>query len=279
MITIGEKERAEFGQWLEELECSRATIQKYTHDVGVLAEYAGDTFCDKKYLNGFRKYLEERGYCACSINSMLAAANKFLQFVGTDWKLRYVKAQRKVFMAEHKELTSKEYAKMIQQAEAQRDDRTALLLQTLCGLGIRVSELQAITVESLEKGEAVIQNKGKVRTILIPKSLSKKLMRYCSQRGLLQGAIFITRSGKPLDCSNIWRMMKRLAKKAKVAAEKVFPHNLRHLFARSYYEKFKDIVRLVDILGHSSIDTTRIYTARSGHEERRQLDQLSLILG
>ena len=167
---------------------------------------------------------------------------------------------------------------MVRAARDNGNERLALMVQTLCALGLRVSELKAITVESLERGEATIQNKGKLRTILVPHALAKKLADYCERRGIVSGSVFVTRTGKPLDRSNVWKMLKKLAEAAKVLAKKVFPHNLRHLFARTHYAKFKDIVRLADILGHSSIETTRIYTARSGKEERRQLGQLRLIL-
>ena len=158
------------------------------------------------------------------------------------------------------------------------DRRLAMLTETLCALGLRVSELKSVTVESLEAGEANIRNKGKLRTILIPAALSRKLRGYAKSRGIVSGPLFVTRTGRAMDRSNIWKMLKRLAALAKVAGEKVFPHNLRHLFARTHYERFRDIVRLADILGHSSVETTRIYTARSGKEERRQLEQLRLIL-
>ena len=151
-------------------------------------------------------------------------------------------------------------------------------MQTLCALGIRVSELRAVTVESLRTGEAHIQNKGKLRAILLPDALCRKLAAYCKRRGIVSGSVFVTRTGRPLDRSNVWKMLKKLAALAKVLAKKVFPHNLRHLFARTHYQKFKDVVRLADILGHSSVDTTRIYTARSGKEERRQLGLLRLVL-
>ena len=278
MLMIDQNTIDGFRRWLQEREYSRATVSKYLHDVRALAEYADGVIADRSHLNGFRKYLENKGLSPSSINSMLGAVNCFLSFLGCDWKLRYIKVQRKTFLPESRELTQREYERMAQTAEAMGDRRLAMLLQTLCALGIRVSELCAVTAESLDTGEAVIHNKGKLRSILIPKSLAAKLKAYCRERGIERGQIFVTRNGKPLDRSNIWKMLKKLAALAKVAAEKVFPHNLRHLFARTYYQKFKDIVRLADILGHSSIDTTRIYTARSGHEERRQLDQLRLIL-
>ena len=278
MLIIDQNQINLFRAWLEEQEYSPATAQKYIHDVRVLAEYAKGEIRDRTHLNGFKKQLEAEKYSGSSINSMLGAVNCFLAFLGCDWKLRYVKVQRQTFLAEYMELTRREYERLTQAAENRGDRRLVMLLQTLCALGIRVSELDAITVESLDAGEAVIKNKGKLRRILIPNGLVAKLKAYCKEKGIERGPIFVTRTGKPLDRSNIWKMLKKLAALAKVAAKKVFPHNLRHLFARAYYQKFKDVVRLADILGHSSIDTTRIYTARSGNEERRQLDQLRLIL-
>ena len=209
---------------------------------------------------------------------MLGAVNAFLAFVGSEWRLKYVRVQRRVFLPADRELSQTEYERMVRAAEQQGDRRLSLLVQTLCALGLRVSELKAITVESLASGEASIRNKGKLRTILIPEALAKKLRVYCTERAITTGPVFVTRTGKTLDRSNVWKMLKRLADAAKVLAKKVFPHNLRHLFARTHYRKFKDIVRLADILGHSSIDTTRIYTMHSGKEERRQLGQLRLIL-
>lgn len=278
MLIIDQNQINLFRAWLEEQEYSPATAQKYIHDVRVLAEYAKGEIRDRTHLNGFKKQLEAAEYSGSSINSMLGAVNCFLAFLGCDWKLRYMKVQRQTFLAEYMELTRREYERLTQAAENRGDRRLVMLLQTLCALGIRVSELDAITVESLDAGEAVIKNKGKLRRILIPNGLVAKLKAYCKEKGIERGPIFVTRTGKPLDRSNIWKMLKKLAALAKVAAKKVFPHNLRHLFARAYYQKFKDVVRLADILGHSSIDTTRIYTARSGNEERRQLDQLRLIL-
>ena len=278
MLNIDQQQIDLFRAWLEEQEYSSATMQKYVHDLRVLAHYANGEIHDRAHLNGFKKHLETRQYSARSINSMLAAINCFLAFCGCDWKLRYVKVQRQTFLPENRELRQGEYERMVRAAEESGDRRLALLLQTLCALGIRVSELSAITADSLNAGEAVIKNKGKLRHILIPNGLALKLKAYCKEKKIMHGAIFVTRTGKPLDRSNIWKMLKKLAALAKVVAKKVFPHNLRHLFARTYYKKFKDVVRLADILGHSSIDTTRIYTARSGHEERRQLDQLRLII-
>ena len=278
MITINAEKIQEFTIFLNEMEYSAATISKYAHDISILSDYAGGQICDKMHLVGFRKYLEEKKYSIGSINSMLGAVNKFMEFCGVDWKLRYEKVQRKNFLPPEKELSKEEYMRLINIANELGKLRLAMLIQTLCALGIRVSELKAITVESLLCGEAFIQSKGKVRAILIPAPLVEKLQAYCHDRGIATGPIFITRTGKPMDRSNIWKMIKRLGELAKVAAKKVFPHNLRHLFVRTYYQMFGDALRLADILGHSSIDTTRIYTAHSGREERRQIAQLGLLL-
>ena len=278
MLVITDAEARRFADSLTEREYSPATIAKYTHDLRLLMDYAPNGIPGKAALVGFRAYLTERGYAPTSVNSILGAVNLFLSFLGSDWRLKYLRVQRKTFLPADRELSHKEYERMAHTAEQRGDTRLALLVQTLCALGLRVSELKAITVESLERGEATIQNKGKLRTILIPVPLAKKLQSYCAARGITSGSVFVTRTGRPLDRSNIWKMLKKLAEAARVAAKKVFPHNLRHLFARTHYAKFKDIVRLADVLGHRSIDTTRIYTARSGKEERRQLGQLRLIL-
>ena len=263
---------------LKEQEYSPATIAKCAHDVRALLQYAPEGIKDKEHLNGFRAYLEEQGYSGASVNSMLGAVNRFLAFLGSDWRLRYVRVQRRAFLPADRELSQQEYKRLVSAALNRGDRRLALIVQTLCALGLRISELKAVTVESLAAGEASIHNKGKLRTILIPEALCRKLRAWCHERGILTGCVFVTRSGRALDRSNVWKMLKRLANAARVLKKKVFPHNLRHLFARTHYAKFKDIVRLADILGHSSIDTTRIYTMRSGKEERRQLGQLRLIL-
>jgi len=278
MLVITDAEARRFTDSLTEQEYSPATIAKYAHDLRLLMDYAPDGIPEKAALVGFRAYLTERGYAPTSVNSILGAVNVFFEFLGLDWKLKYLHIQRKAYLDADKELSHKEYERMVRAARDNGNERLALMVQTLCAIGLRVSELKAITVESLERGEATIQNKGKLRTILIPHALAKKLADYCERRGIVSGSVFVTRTGKPLDRSNIWKMLKKLAEAAKVLSKKVFPHNLRHLFARTHYAKFKDIVRLADILGHSSIETTRIYTARSGKEERRQLGQLRLVL-
>ncbi len=210
---------------------------------------------------------------------MLAAVNCYLKYAGhPEWKLRFLKIRRGTFANRSKELSQDEYERMVSKALEHGDDRLALLLQTICATGIRVSELQAISVESLNSGRAELRSKGKIRMILIPRKLCQMLRRYCREQRITDGCVFVTKNGQPLDRSNIWKMMKRAAEEAKVKTKKVYPHNLRHLFAQTYYKKYKDIVRLADILGHSNVDTTRIYTAKNGQEQQKQIEHLSLLL-
>ena len=279
MLYITETDLQNFRAYLAELERSKATISKYIHDARALMEFAPEGIDGQAQLGGFRPWLEAKELCASSINSMFGAANQLLAFLGSDLRLRYIKVQRQTFLPADRELTRKEYEKLVQAAREKGDRRLELLVQTLCAVGLRVSELRFITVESLGCGVAEIDNKGKKRMIQIPKSLAAQLTPYCTERGIKSGSVFITRTGKPMDRSNIWKMLKKLAEAAKVLATKVFPHNLRHLFARTHYKKFKDLAGLADLMGHSSINTTRIYTATSGKEERRQLDSLCLVLG
>lgn len=279
MIKLNQQTMIKFELYLQDRECSQATIKKYLHDIMLLNAFCNGEIQDKAKLISFKSHLQSVGYTAKSVNSMLAAVNCFLTYVGhTDWKLRFLKIQRSTFSSKDREMGQTDYQKLVRAAKAQGDERMFMLLQTICATGIRVSEVRAITVESLSIGRAEITSKGKIRLILIPKKLCKVLLLYCNKRNIKHGCIFITKSGRPLDRSNIWKMMKRLAALAKVAVKKVFPHNLRHLFAQTYYKKYKDIVRLADILGHSSIDTTRIYTLKNGTEQQNQIEQLSLLL-
>lgn len=279
MIKITEKETSRFRTYLQTQERSKSTIQKYIHDVAVLAQYTQGALKNKRQLINFKEYLLARGYAASSVNSMLAAINQFLLFENhPEWKLRFLKIQYTTFSYKERELTRAEYERMVRAAEEQKDERLSILLQTICATGIRVSEIKGITVEAVKQGRGQIFSKGKVRQILIPKELCKTLRSYCERKNIKTGYIFITRSGHLMDRSNIWKMMKRLARDAKVKLQKAFPHNLRHLFACSYYEKYKDIVRLADILGHSCVDTTRIYTRRHGEEQQKQIEGLCLML-
>ena len=278
MLIITETDLQNFRAHLADLERSGATISKYLQDARTLMEFAPEGIADKAQLGGFRPWLEAKGLCAISINSMFGAVNQLFAFLGSDLRLRYVKVQRQIYLPADRELTRKEYEKLVQAAKDKGDRRLELMVQTLCAVGLRVSELRYITVESLRCGVAEITNKGKKRVIQIPKSLAAQLKPYCAERGIESGPVFVTRTGNPMDRSNIWKMLKKLAEAAKVLAQKVFPHNLRHLFARTHYRRVKNLAGLADLLGHSSINTTRIYTATSGKEERRQLGQLRLIL-
>lgn len=278
MLTLDSHMLEEFRKRLIECECSKATIEKYMRDVKVLAEFCNGQIEEKTQLLAFKEYLKEKRYTATSINSMLAAVNRFLTIFGYDhWRLRYLRIQKSLFAQKDRELKRKEYEQMVQTAKQGTDKRLLMILQTICVTGIRVSELRAITVESLKCGQASIRSKGKNRMILLPKSLCKALKEYCREQNICSGLVFITRNGRSIDRSNIWRMMKRLAQKAKVQAQKVFPHNLRHLFACTYYEKYHDIVRLADILGHSNVNTTRIYTMRDTGEQLKQIESLCLM--
>lgn len=264
--------------YLQNEERSIATVCQYERDV--LRFFS---FLNLKELtrDAVLQYKQElmKDYQPVSVNVKLSALNSFFSFIGRDdLKLKLLKIQRSVYCSEEKELSKSEYFRLIQAAEKKKKKRLALLLQTICGTGIRVSELKYITAAAVNCGEAVIQLKGKTRTILIPKKLQKKLKNYLRRERIVEGPVFITRTGRPLDRSNIWKMMKNLCRDAGVDAKKVFPHNLRHLFARCFYSIDKDIARLADILGHSSINTTRIYIITSGTEHRRHLDALRLVV-
>lgn len=257
-------------------EKSEATISKYLHDVRVFVEFAQDRPIDKNLVLEYKDILG-KAYSVSSANSMLAALNSFFRFMNwRDAEVKRFKVQKQVYCKAENELTKDEYLRLVAAAE-QKSKRLSLVLQTLCGLGMRVSELSYITVEAVECGEAVVSCKGKTRVIFIVSSLRKKLLKYAKKEGISQGVIFITRSGNPVDRSNIWREMKMICKDACVRETKVFPHNLRHLFARTFYTMEKDIAKLADVLGHSNINTTRIYIVTSGAEHLRQLEKMRLI--
>ena len=209
---------------------------------------------------------------------MLASLNSFFSFLGLyDLRIKTLKIQNQIFRSEETELTRKEYESLCQSAEGDNNERLCLILQTICGTGIRVSELKFITVEAVKRGEAVVSLKGKTRRIFIVNRLKKKLLCYITEQGIKEGAVFVTRSGNPIDRTSIWREMKSLCNEANLNPKKVFPHNLRHLFAREFYKGEKDIVKLADVLGHSNINTTRIYTASTGAEHRQYMEKLELI--
>lgn len=265
----------QFVQKLHAEEKSSATIEKYVRDVNAFAQYAGAEELSKDLTISYKHALQERRYALSSINSMLASLNSFLTFCGrADCKVKLFRIQHRVYLTADKELSKAEYLRLLKAANGNR--RLNLLLQTICATGIRVSELQYFTVSAVRTGEVTVACKNKSRKILLPGKLQKLLLAFARDTGLT-GVIFCTRSGKPMNRSNIWASMKRLCAQAKVNPGKVFPHNLRKLFARTFYSMQKDIAKLADLLGHSNINTTRIYIMTTGQEHRRQLECLGLV--
>lgn len=267
-----------FESYLRSDEKSDNTIGKYIRDVKAFFDFAGAGEINKSVVMEFKATLVEK-YEVTSANSMIAAVNAFLRFMGwVDCCIKQFKVQKKAFCSEEKELTKAEYIRLVNTAKQKGNERLNLILQTICGTGIRVSELQFITVESVCKGEAVVSCKNKTRTVFIVRELQKKVLNYIKAKGITTGCIFITKSGKPMSRCNIWREMKALCEQAGVSPDKVFPHNLRHLFARTFYGIEKDIAKLADILGHSSINTTRIYIITTGAEHKRKMENMRLII-
>ncbi len=260
-------------------EKSDATIEKYCRDVYAFAAYTGGAVITKELVIAYKNKLKEGGYAIRSINSILSSINNQFSFLSWhDLKVKSIKVQQQIFCSEEKELTKAEYLRLVNTAKAKNNERLCLILQTICGTGIRVSELQFITVEAAKCGEATVSCKGKTRSVFIVHELQKKLLRYAAEQGIESGCIFITRGGKPISRTNIWRDMKALCIEAYVNPKKVFPHNLRHLFARIFYGIEKDIAKLADILGHSSINTTRIYIISTGTEHRKRMENMRLII-
>ena len=269
---------SQFQGRLMEDERSAATVEKYLRDLRAFYAYIGENGAfTKADVIAYKQHLTER-YAPASVNSMLAALNRFFREMGWyECTVKALKIQRQTFCSKERELTKEEYYRLVRTARERGDERLCLLMQAICATGIRVSELQFLTVEALNSGWATVSLKGKTRKVLLPAALCRKLRRYAKAQGISSGSIFITRSGRPMDRSNIFHAMKALCREAGVAAGKVFPHNLRHLFARMFYALDKDISKLADILGHSNINTTRIYIITSGQEHRR-LDALGLVI-
>ena len=266
-----------FEDSLRKAEKCNATVKKYLRDTKSFLLYLDGRKITKENTVVYKQYLQELGYRVSSVNSMLASVNAFLSFLDMpQCRVKFVRTQRKVFMPAEKELTRDEYMRLLQASTSNR--KLNLVLQTICGTGIRISELCYFTVEAVRAGEVNVHCKNKTRTVLVPGLLRKRLLKFAKDKKLSTGAIFITRGGKPLDRSNIWTQMKRLCVAANVDPRKVFPHNLRKLFARCFYGISKDIAKLADVLGHGSIETTRIYIMTTGREHRRQLEQLRLII-
>ena len=276
--TITAKAIAEFKEHLVLEERSKITIEKYIRDVKAFSIYTQNTVVTKETVIAYKKHIQET-YAVRSVNSMLASINSLFSFLGWhDLRVKSLKLQQQVFCPEEKELTKAEYTRLCRAAERKHNERLNLILQTICGTGIRVSELQYITVEAVKQGEAIVNCKAKTRSVFIVKELKQKLLRWAAEQNIKSGMIFVTRTGKPISRTNIWREMKSLCAEANVNPQKVFPHNLRHLFARVFYGIEKDIAKLADILGHSSINTTRIYIISTGTEHRRRMENMRLIL-
>lgn len=266
-----------FREHLVREEKSTITVEKYLRDVRAFFVYTGDNAVTKELVMDYKEQLQQR-YAVRSVNSMLASVNSFLQYIGwADCRVRSLKVQKPVYLAEEKELTRAEYERLLKAST--HLPKLHLILQTICGTGIRVSELKYFTVEAVTGGEVVVSCKGKTRTILVPKKLRDRLLHYAKGQGIQTGAIFLDRRGREIDRRTIWAQMKSLCKAAGVNPTKVFPHNLRKLFARCFYELDKDIAKLADVLGHSSIDTTRIYIMTTGREHRKQIERLGLVWG
>ena len=267
----------DFETYLINEEKSAATVSKYVHDVAQFANWVGEKSIEKSLVLAYKNKLTET-MAPTSVNSILSSLNCFFGFLGRiDLKVKNLKIQKQIFSSTEKELTKSEYDQLLIAAKQKRNERLYLLMQAICSTGIRVSEVRFITVEAIQKGCAQINCKGKNRSVFIPAKLCKRLKEYIKEQKIKSGSVFVTKNGNPLDRSNIWSDMKKLCKAANVSEKKVFPHNLRHLFARTYYSLQKDIVRLADILGHSSVNTTRIYTMETGEIHRRQIQKLGLL--
>lgn len=275
---ISERQVAAFEHHLRLKEREPGTIEKYLRDIRSFAAWLGKRPLNKEAAVAWKEHLMAEGYAPSTINSMLIAANQFFRFQHWDGLLvKTVRIQRRIFRRREKELTKAEYIRLLETAHSQGKERLALLMETICATGIRVSEVRYITVEAVQAGRAEISLKGKIRTILLPGKLRRKLLKYAKKQHTGSGEIFLTRTGKGMSRRQIWAEMKAICKRAGVAASKVFPHNLRHLFAWTFYKACRDVVQLADVLGHSSVETTRIYLASTGDEYVRRMDRLGLI--
>ena len=259
-------------------ELAEGTIRKYERDLAAFAAWVKDAEITKERSAKWKEHLIGQGYAPVTVNSMLAAVNTFFKFAGWhDCCIRFLKIQRKLFRDQSRELTAAEFKRLVETADATGRKRMAMLLETMAATGIRVSEVRYITVEAAQRGRAEIALKGKIRTILLSAKLCRKLLKYARKNQIASGEIFLTRSGRGVSRKQIWAEMKRLCRTAGVEASKVFPHNLRHLFATAFYRASKDIAKLADVLGHSSVETTRIYLVSTGAEHVQQLDRLGFV--
>ncbi len=268
----------EYRIYLIESEKSNATIEKYIRDIKCLKNFLHGKYVTKTLMMEYKEYLKSK-FAPSSVNSMIAAANSFFRYKGwQDCCVRQIKVQTRAFCQEENELSKEEYLRLLKAAKSFGNNRLEMIVQTICSTGIRVSELKFITVEAVQSGEAIVDCKGKTRTVFIVNKLRRKLLKYASEAGIKSGPIFLGRTGKPVNRCTVWREMKQLCGRAAVSPSKVFPHNLRHLFARIFYSMEKDIAKLADILGHTSINTTRVYIISSGAEHRRKMEKMKLIL-
>lgn len=262
---------------LEEEKCE-ATIEKYVRDTTQFAQWLGDRLLSKETVVLWKKRLIDDGSAAATVNGKLCSLSAFLKFIGrADCRVKLLRIQRRAFRDDSRDLTKKDYERLVHTAETRGNYRIALIMETICSTGIRVSETKYITVEGAKRGIIEIRLKGKLRTILLPKKLCRKLLKYVHEVGITRGCVFITSSGKQISRRQIWGEMKAVCEAAGVDSRKVFPHNLRHLFAVEYYRVSRDIVKLADVLGHSSIETTRIYLITTGLEHQKQIDSLRLV--
>lgn len=273
-----QKNLSSFAVWLCGEGKSHGTIEKYLRDMRAFAEWLDGRELTKETAIQWREDLLSQTYAPVTVNSMLAAINAYCRFVEVNIRVKFIKIQRKLFREQSKDLTQEEYRRLVETAYSTGNERLALLMETICASGIRVSEVPYITVEAARNGKAVISLKGKVRTIMLSSKLCRKLLKYAGKQKIASGEIFLTRSGKSLSRRQIWTEMKRLCKASGVETSKVFPHNLRHLFATTFYKIYKDIAHLADMLGHSSIETTRIYLITTGYEHQKQLERLGLLI-
>ena len=262
----------EFEKELLYEEKSTNTINKYLKDIRDFLSYINNKPITKDITIEYKKHLCNQ-YKPSTVNTKIVAINRFLKYINhNECNIKMLKIQKQVYLNENKELSIQEYKRLLQVSD---NTRIGMIIKTIGSTGIRISELEYITVESVINSKVEISMKGKNRVIFISKTLRKQLLKYIHRNNIKEGPVFITKSGKPLNRSNIWKEMKKLCEKANVSKDKVFPHNLRHLFARMFYEEEKDIVRLADVLGHSSINTTRIYTMESGKKHLEVLDRVS----
>lgn len=277
--TLSKEIIMEYENYLISEERSKGTVEKYIRDVNKFLKSLNGWTVTKEKGIAWKEYLYEAGYAPITINSMLASINGLFRFAGwEECRVKFYKIQRKMFRDANKDLKRQEYERLVSTAKKQGKHQIALLMETICATGIRVSEVSYITVEAVCRGQAEIVLKGKIRTIMFPSKLRKKLLSYIKLKKIKSGKIFLTASGKQISRGQIWKEMKQLCCDAKVEPSKVFPHNLRHLFAVTFYNVCKDVVRLADVLGHSNIETTRIYLLTTGTDHARQLEKMELVI-